>query len=183
MLDIECRAELSGTSERRETFFLSCTGEGGGKTGAVPLGLLLRITSLSVSLCTLLCSLNLLHPVVPPSFRRIKETHQTALTHPSRPLTPSTPTYRLVPSLHTISSTSVPTPSGAGGIPLPFNSSLLRLLISTQSFIDSSTSAPCPGGGRGIAEKGVEGPPLPEEPERTRLGVECPDFGSEKMGQ
>jgi len=85
------------------------------------------------------------------------QTDQMAETQPNRPPTPSTPKYRLLPSDHTISRTSVRMPSGTAGIPRPFTSSLRRLRTSTQSFITSSTSDAVPGSGGGIEEKGTAG--------------------------
>lgn len=103
-------------------------------------------------------------------------THQIALTQPSLPLTPSTPMYRFVPSCQTISSTSVPGPWGSGGTPRPFTSSFRKLRTSTQSAMDSSTSADAVGDGRGMAAKVKGGSALFDgfEPEKTRLGVAFP---------
>jgi len=113
-------------------------------------------------------------------------TYHIALTHPSRPPTPSTPKYRLLPSDQTISRTSVPTPSGTVGTPLPLTSSLRRLRTSTQSLIASSTSGAIPGSGGGINENATPGAVEATkglEPDRTRRGVELPDCGFANIGQ
>lgn len=127
------------------------------------------------------------HPctVVRPLKLLERQAHQIALTHPRRPPTPSTPRYRLLPSDQTISRTSVPTPSGTGGTPLPLTSSLRKLRTSTQSFMASSTSGAVLGSGGGIDEKATAGEEDWKgfEPERTRRGVELPDCGFWKMGQ